>query len=57
MLSTINLKLPIGSCRVKKFTSRFIGPFTVTDIVATGLAYALKLPLTWAYIRRFMLVY
>jgi Chromo (CHRromatin Organisation MOdifier) domain len=44
MLSTINLKLPIGSPRVKKFTSRFIGPFTVTDIVANGLAYTLKLP-------------
>jgi hypothetical protein len=44
VLSTINLKLPIGSSRVKKFTSRFISPFTVTDIVANGLAYTLKLP-------------
>jgi Chromo (CHRromatin Organisation MOdifier) domain len=44
MLSTINLKLPIGSSRAKKFTSRFIGPFTVTNIVANGLASTLKLP-------------
>jgi hypothetical protein len=44
MLSTVKLKLPIGSSRVKKFTSRFLGPFTVTDIVANGLAYTFKLP-------------
>jgi hypothetical protein len=44
MLSAINLKLPIGSSRVKKFTSRFIGPFTMTDMVANGLAYTQATP-------------
>jgi hypothetical protein len=44
MVSTRNLQLPIGSSHVKKFTSRFIGPNTVTDIVANRLVYKLKLP-------------
>jgi hypothetical protein len=44
MVSTRNLQLPIGSSHVKKFTSRFMGPNTVTDIVANGLEYKLKLP-------------
>jgi Chromo (CHRromatin Organisation MOdifier) domain len=44
MLCTRSLKLPIGSSRVKKFTSRFIDPFTVTDIFANGLAYTHNLP-------------
>jgi hypothetical protein len=43
MISTRNLKLPIGSSRAKKFTSRVSVPFTVTDIVANGLAYTNKL--------------
>jgi hypothetical protein len=36
MLSTRTLKLPTGSSRVKKFTTRFLGPFTDTDKVANG---------------------
>jgi hypothetical protein len=39
-----NMKLPIGSSREKKITSTFTGPFTLTDIVANGLACTLKLP-------------
>jgi hypothetical protein len=43
MISPRNLKLPIGSSRAKKFTSRASVPFTLTDIVANGPAYTLKL--------------
>jgi hypothetical protein len=45
MLTTRNLKLPSESSREETFTSRFIIPFTVTDVVPNGLSYTFKLPI------------
>ncbi len=42
LLSTKHLPLKTG--RVKKFTSKFIGPFIITAKLADGQAYRLKLP-------------
>jgi hypothetical protein len=46
LLSTRHLRLPLGSTRVKKFASRWIGPFKVLASVADGRAYKLELPTT-----------
>lgn len=42
LLSTKNLSVPPGS--VKKFATKYIGPFTVIDVFAGGNAYKLDLP-------------
>lgn len=42
MLSTKNLKMKPG--RTKKFAPKFIGPFTVVEVLAKGNAYRLNLP-------------
>jgi hypothetical protein len=44
LLSTQNLRLPVGTTRAKKFASRWIGPFSVVDRIADGRAYRLDLP-------------
>ena len=44
LLSTHNLRLPVGTTRVKKFASRWIGPFTILARIADGRAYRLDLP-------------
>jgi hypothetical protein len=44
LLSTQNLRLPVGTTRAKKFSSRWIGPFSVVDRIADGRAYRLDLP-------------
>jgi transposase InsO family protein len=44
LLSTRHLRFPLGSTRVKKFASRWIGPFKVLASVADGRAYKLDLP-------------
>jgi hypothetical protein len=46
LLSTRHLRLPLGSTRVKKFASRWIGSFKVLASVADGRAYKLELPTT-----------
>jgi hypothetical protein len=38
LLSTRHLRLPLGFTRVKKFASRWIGPFKVLASVADGIA-------------------
>jgi transposase InsO family protein len=44
LLSTANLKLPLGTKRIKKFAPKFIGPFAVLERVAEGRAYRIELP-------------
>jgi hypothetical protein len=44
LLSTQNLRLPVGTTRAKKFASRWIGPFSVVDRIADSRAYRLDLP-------------
>jgi hypothetical protein len=39
LLSTQNLRLPVGTTRAKKFSSRGISPFSVVDRIADGLTY------------------
>jgi hypothetical protein len=46
LLSTRHFRLPLGSTRVKKFASRWIGPFKVLARVADGRAYKLELTTT-----------
>ncbi|CDF37514.1 unnamed protein product [Chondrus crispus] len=42
MLTTKNL--PINPGRTKKFAPKYIGPFTVLEVLASGTAYRLELP-------------
>jgi hypothetical protein len=44
LLSTQKLPLPVGTTRTKKFSSWWIGPFSVVDRIADGLAHRLDLP-------------
>jgi GNAT superfamily N-acetyltransferase len=44
LLSTANLKLPLGTKRVKKLAPKYIGPFEVLERVADGRAYRIDLP-------------
>jgi hypothetical protein len=44
LLGTANLKLPLGTKRVKKFAPKFIDPFEVLERVADGRACRIDLP-------------
>jgi hypothetical protein len=44
LLTTQNLRLPLGTTRAKKFKSQWIGPCSVVDRIADGRAYRLDLP-------------
>jgi hypothetical protein len=44
LLSTANLRLPLGTKRVKKLAPKFIGPFSILERIAEGRAYRLELP-------------
>jgi hypothetical protein len=43
LLSTANLKLPLGAKRVKKPLLKYIGPFEVLERVADGRSYRIDL--------------
>jgi Chromo (CHRromatin Organisation MOdifier) domain len=44
LLSTANLKLPLGTKCVKMLAPKYIGPFEVLERVADGRAYRIDLP-------------
>jgi hypothetical protein len=44
LLSTANLRLPLGTKRIKKLAPKFIGPFSILERIAEGRAYRLELP-------------
>jgi Chromo (CHRromatin Organisation MOdifier) domain len=44
LLSTQNLRLPVGTTHAEKFASRWIGPFAEADRISDGRAYRLDLP-------------
>jgi hypothetical protein len=48
LLSTANLKLPLGTKRVKAFEPKFIGPFEVLEQVADGASIPNRSTVTYA---------